>query len=757
MARVPQVANGRWTPPPARLKGEKILAARRAEEQRAIVELKQRAEKMAEEARQEQSLEDKLRELKEQIDQLTRDLPRILPGGGGGRRTIQKILHRDYELPPGGSIGDMRGSNNLDEITDAAEARGNLGLGTAATTDASDYATAAQGSKADTALQSADIGTSVQAQNAFLDALAGMTPGSEGQVIAFDSNGDPVPTSAGAGDMLESTYDPASLGLNVFNGMPVATRTALKALPSALFTSAYLTEQGREGQFIWRTGDFSAQIAADPLEAVYVKADDVATTAGAWVRQGSWIVDGLNLKWFGARGDNATDDTDAVDAAFALGSLLKTPVLVPEGTYLLNVDTAITTEFGPTWCSAYLRSNLKVYGIGKPTFKIKDGCSTDATPLNYNMFAGNDVYEDIHFEGIIFDLGGEGGENTISPERYDFWKITAFLNGSPGFVTAPGHTLSEGDKVVFGGTNTMPTGIVAGDEYFVRFPSGDNFGISTTASGSLLDIGIPPAGTYNVRQVGGYNPYNCAGILIAGTVASSGADARVDRMRVKDCGFINTPGVSCIVTGQGYAGHTHKSEDVVIEDCWFYNNGLDSYDHSSVNLWANNSKLLNCRFDHPTASQGVRGPVCAFELHGKGNQAKGNYVNNYLQGAYVCATSFGAVDNDLVKDNVFRVVWRGIATWSVDPVDNGLSDCLLNDNTIVILPEELISSRPVLPKAGIVITSDSNSIGPFTLDGNVMSSYDTQGSVAVLVYNTDAAGSVSALHVRNGSDRKSVV
>jgi len=41
----------------------------------------------------------------------------------------------------------------------ASGARTNLGLGTAATTSASDYATAAQGAKADTAIQSADLAT----------------------------------------------------------------------------------------------------------------------------------------------------------------------------------------------------------------------------------------------------------------------------------------------------------------------------------------------------------------------------------------------------------------------------------------------------------------------------------------------------------------------------------------------------------------------------------------------------------------------
>lgn len=50
-------------------------------------------------------------------------------------------------------------ANNLSDLTSASTARTNLGLGTAATTASTDYATAAQGALADTATQPGDLGT----------------------------------------------------------------------------------------------------------------------------------------------------------------------------------------------------------------------------------------------------------------------------------------------------------------------------------------------------------------------------------------------------------------------------------------------------------------------------------------------------------------------------------------------------------------------------------------------------------------------
>lgn len=95
-------------------------------------------------------------------------------------------------------------ANNLSDLASASTARTNLGLGTAATTAATDYATAAQGTKADSALQPAAIGSTVQAWDADLDTWATKTAPTGTVVGTSDSQALTNKTISGASNTLSN-------------------------------------------------------------------------------------------------------------------------------------------------------------------------------------------------------------------------------------------------------------------------------------------------------------------------------------------------------------------------------------------------------------------------------------------------------------------------------------------------------------------------------------------------------------------------
>jgi pectate lyase-like protein len=121
----------------------------------------------------------------------------------------------------------------------------------------------------------------------------------------------------------------------------IPTIADLKAVNTAAITSAFLGGD-RFGWFRWLEGDYSAQVTADPLEGIYIEADDVSASEGAWVR----VFDGLaSVKWWGATGDGTTDDRAAIQAAinlfdptFSSGGLMNSAakVFLPEGDYAVN-------------------------------------------------------------------------------------------------------------------------------------------------------------------------------------------------------------------------------------------------------------------------------------------------------------------------------------------------------------------------------------------------------------------------------------
>lgn len=118
------------------------------------------------------------------------------------------------------------------------------------------------------------------------------------------SVGDGAVTAAKIADSLNKTVS-----------LLVTDRTTLKALDPARYGLVVLYEAARAGQFVWRSGDYSAQVAADPQEGVYIKADGTAASSGAWVRVRK--AREVCAEWFGAT-PGSSDVSTAVNAAIDL-------------------------------------------------------------------------------------------------------------------------------------------------------------------------------------------------------------------------------------------------------------------------------------------------------------------------------------------------------------------------------------------------------------------------------------------------------
>lgn len=130
-----------------------------------------------------------------------------------------------------------------------------------------------------------------------------------------------------AAEAAKAAAEAAATSVNIKYAL---TRTALSALNTAVTTLSYLGENGREGVWEWVAGNFSTQIAADTQQGLYIKADAIAASAGAWVR----VVLGIpSVMYFGAKGDGTTVDTGAFSAAFVMSKAVRVPI----GTFLAEV------------------------------------------------------------------------------------------------------------------------------------------------------------------------------------------------------------------------------------------------------------------------------------------------------------------------------------------------------------------------------------------------------------------------------------
>lgn len=254
------------------------------------------------------------------------------------RRDVDRAWKNNYGVP-GGVIASVPEGHFW-----MADAAGNMVDGGSAADIANAQAYAAEAAAARDAAQQHKQGAEA-AQAAAEAAQAAAEGAAAGVHLPIIGSGD-----AGKSLVVKQTEDGYEL-LDERGVVRVANRTALKALDGTKTPVAYLYgEGGRNGTFVWNPGNFSAGVAADPAEAIYVPpASDPTGASGAWVRQNPMV--GVpnfgatrrmvQLSWFGMSATaSAADNTAAFDAfmAFAGGAAGAIGIL-PAG--VLQVNTLL--------------------------------------------------------------------------------------------------------------------------------------------------------------------------------------------------------------------------------------------------------------------------------------------------------------------------------------------------------------------------------------------------------------------------------
>lgn len=168
----------------------------------------------------------------------------------------------------------------------------------------------------------------------------------------------------------------------------VSSIAALKALVPVAGQTAYLTDAYREGTFTFRAGNYTARVALDTSNGVYVKADTISAATGAWVREGGEL--GLvRPQWFGPCGDGVWK----LDATMTAGS----PILTSATGTFTAADVGKMIKVGLAGGSgADLITTISAYTSATQVTLAANAVASVAPTSTYTHFVyGTDSYDAI--------------------------------------------------------------------------------------------------------------------------------------------------------------------------------------------------------------------------------------------------------------------------------------------------------------------------------------------------------------------------
>lgn len=458
----------------------------------------------------------------------------------------------------------------------------------------------------------------------------------------------------------------------------------------------------------------------------------------------------ISVKDFGATGEGLVDDTAAIEAAHDAALVDGRSLFFPPGTYLATLAKTVCTEGGPMSCSFQAASGMSWIGVrGKSIIKLKDGESTDVSPKYFSLIVGNSVIDHLNLEGLTFDLNGQN--NRINPRRYRSSTVTV-TSASPAVVTWTNHGLLANEKFFFTSTTgALPAGLTILRPYYVKTVlTANTFTISAAAGGTAIDTGGSQSGMHQGTG-GSYTFFNCAALMISGSVATVGADARLNRAKILNCEFVNGPGVSTLVLAQtnansdGLSAGSVLGDDIEIAGCRFHDNGLDCDDHSTIFGWANNVRVHHNVFSASLPSSGVQGPLAAMELHGSDTWFTHNKVFNYAWGVYFADNFTERVRGQYVTDNSFIVTKKACRAWVELSTSPGIEIVRFSRNRVWLIdafPGEFDGDGSQIKKA-IDFRPSYGAIYDYQIDANIITNLDTFAAWGIVIASIAANTAIS--------------
>ena len=265
-------------------------------------------------------------------------------------------------------------------------------------------------------------------------------------------------------------------------GNAVQYRSSRANLAAQTNTSlpALLTESSREGTFVWSSANNSANVTADPQQGVYVApASDTTGASGAWVRK---YFGAVNVKWFGATGDGATDDYTAIAAArtfLASGGHL----YFPFGTYKTSLEVNFDYD------------NITISGDG-PRSSIVTTSSGTAHILSFGN--GTTARNGITVKDIGFNAtGAKSAGSSIRLNKVNQASVSNYWIGSP-FIGI--EVLSSTIVFIERGQIANPT-VTTGQGIYIGGTTGNDQYISDTIITG--DSGNQPLAGVRIQHSGG--------------------------------------------------------------------------------------------------------------------------------------------------------------------------------------------------------------------------------------------------------------